>query len=104
MNQLQPYLHSYKEWKKIIVSFSIDSATALSVFLILFIFGRLIKSKIDIIMQGRTVEEVQQLFLSGSLENAELLVDQVLSFAYTFIGGLIILSILSVLIYSFSRA
>lgn len=104
MNSLQTYFQSYREWKKIVTSFLLDSGTALVLFLIFSIFGRLIKSKVDVIMQGKTVEEVQQLFLSGSLENAELLTGQVLSFAYLFIGGLIILSIISVLIYSFSRA
>ncbi len=104
MNHLHRYLHSFKEWKKIIVSFLIDSGTALLIFLVLSIFGRLIKSKVDSIMQGKSVEEVQQLFLSGSLENADLLTDRILSFAYTFVGGLIIISILCILLYSLSRA
>ncbi len=55
-------------------------------------------------MQGRSVEEVKQQLLSGSLENAERITDTILSFAYTFIGGLIILIIISILVYSLSRA
>jgi len=100
---LTDYFHSFKLKKEQWYPFLVDS-----VFLFLFtwavvFFSNLITSKAYLISQGKTADQLKQMLLSMEIDKATAFLSGLKSFFLTFIIGLIVIVIGSLLLFSLSR-
>jgi len=98
----QNYKHSFKRRKEMGWTLLLDVFSYGLIGLLWLIFGLITNDKAYAMSQGKTTEELKQLLLSNP-EQAQAFLTNIQGFVITFVVGLVIVIIGSIMIYSFSR-
>lgn len=98
------YLESWKSWKKILLGFGVDCATFSGIFLLMFVYTKLVEARTYALTGGNSIEEIKLALLTGSIESNQAFLANVKLLAFIFILGSIIVTIVALLAYTFSRS
>jgi len=99
---IKNYLHSFKLKKEHWYTLFVDLGFVGAMVLLFYFLGDMLKEKAELISQGKTTEQIQQMLLS-SPEQAEVFLASLKGFVLTFAIGAGIILIGGLLIYSLSR-
>ncbi|MEW5896278.1 MAG: hypothetical protein AB1668_01170 [Nanoarchaeota archaeon] len=97
------YLDSFRLGKKYLLTLLIDALSFSVIAALWLVFGNILTARAYVISEGRSAEELKLLMLSGSLEANKLLLANIKAFVFTFIIGLILAVVITILVFSLSR-
>lgn len=100
---IRNYLNSFKLKKAHLYTLLVDAGFVGVMFLVLSFFGNLIRKKAELISQGKTAEQLQEMLLSMQPGEAEAYLAGLQGFVITFIIGIIVTVVGGLLLYSLSR-
>ncbi len=100
---LKSYFNSFKLKKEYWHTLLIDTGFLAVIGLIVFLFGYLIKRKSEVISQGQSIEQIQQMLLSMQPEQAQAFSANLQGFVATFVIGAIVILVGGLFLYSLSR-
>ena len=104
MNAFRSFLHSFLEWKVILTTLSIDVVSTALITALFWGYGSILGAKAYALSGGQSVEQLKNSLLTGTLENSQIFLAKIKLFTILFIGGAIAIIIITVLVYSLSRA
>ena len=94
------YLQSWKEHKKIGVTFLIGGIILLLLFLVVAGFGQLLTAKAYALSGGKSPEQLKVDLLNNSIEKNQAFIDSIKSLIYIFVGGVILVALVLLFLYS----
>lgn len=98
------YFNSFKFNKLHLYTFLVDFATFWIIALFFFLYTSLIKTKTESLLQGGTIDNLQQFLLTAPVAQVQQFSVAMREYVFLFFGGLIVLIALTLLIISLSRA
>jgi len=101
---LQNFMDSFNSGKDFLYFFLADLVTFSLIFVIFSWFTAYLQQKSFEVMQGKSMEELQQILASSNPEQVLPFLNSLRSFLIWAVAGIIILAVLSFLLYSLSRA
>ena len=97
------YFNSFKFKKEHWISIAIDAGFFGTIVIFFAWFNSYLESQTQVLMQGKTVEQIQALIQSGAPEKAAQYLGQIQSYLVVFVLGAVFLVVGTFLLYSFSR-
>src|SRR3989344_5614279 len=94
------YLQSWKEHKKIGVTYLIGGIILLLLFLVVAGFGQLLTAKASALSGGKSPEQLKVDLLNNSIEKNQAFIDSIKSLIYIFVGGVILVALVLLFLYS----
>ena len=103
MDFIKKYQKSFTFSKSFRRNFIVDVLTVVVITLLFLGFGAFLEQKANEISDGKSIEQLKVDLLAGDVESNQLFVDNIRSFTYYFVGGGIILLLLTFILFSYSR-
>lgn len=101
---MKAYLRSFRPAKSLLWTLLIDTATVILLVLLITSFSTLLNAQTFQITGGQDIEQVKAQLLSGTEEESKQFLSNVKSLTYTLVFGAIVLFIILLLLFAFSRA